>query len=183
MHIDYQRFFEETIRSRKQAAMPKLGLIPRLRRMMAHPNWGKVQGHAKQLGTYATDAAAISYGVPLAYNMATGEPAEGGTRAMMAAAAMPLAFSSRARRWARRNLKAPLLTASALDATQQATMGHSVLRPDQVRKAMEGERDTMIADGIDALAKFVDNPGKYLERRPPVVDSGNTAAARPPFWS
>jgi len=183
MQVDQVQLTNKIASGRKTAAMSKEAIVPRLRRLMTHPNWKNMGQVAARVGTAAGDAAAIGYGMPLAYNMATGEAPDTTERLGLAAAAVPLMVNRRARGWARKNLKAPLLTASALDATQQATMGHSLLRPDQVKHTMEKERDSMIAGGIDAVSNFLDNPGNFLERGAPVVNSVSTAASRPPFWS
>lgn len=183
MQVDKEQLTNKIASSRKTAAMAKVAIVPRLKRLMAHPKWKDVGRVASRVGTAAGDAAAVGYGMPLAYNMATGEAPDTTERLGLAAAAAPLMISRRARGWARKNLKTPLLTASALDATQQATMGHSLLRPDQVKQTMEKERDSMIAGGIDAVSNFLDNPGNFLERGAPMVNSVSTAASRPPFWS
>lgn len=184
MIADFAAFSAKIAQQRKVAASPKLAAAGRLSALLRHPGWKSLPQRAKTVADYAGTAAAVGYGVPLAVNMATGEePSTAAGLGLSTLAAAPLLVSRRARQFAKKNLRAPLLMASGLDTAQRAFMGHSMLRPNQVHQAMEKERDSFIADGIDAVSNLIDNQGNSLAGRPSMVNSLRQSVSRPPFWA
>ncbi len=175
MKIDKDVLTKKTQGKSKKAAGPNPAVLSRISGLLSSP---KTKNVMNGIG----NAAAIGYGVPLFYNMASGSPMSTAGQVATGGLGALAMMHPGARRTFQNNLRMPLLSASALDVAQQHSMGHSMLRPDQVHKAVDEERDNLIAQGIDAISGVLDNPQKLLAPQSAGVNSTSAQTVLPPFW-